>query len=403
MTVLRPLPRSRLDGLVPPLVQAHTLVALVAATSDAAWAAAAAWDVARAAAATGRRTALVDLGIEAPSLHAAAALPAAGPGIVDAFEQGAELTSVAREVDRIHFLPAGARTAAPEFVLAHPRWNKLHAGFRAADALLLVYLGAGALGRLSALPDAVLVLAPEGCDVDSPLLRDVMAAQVDGAALLGVVRERWSAPQPAIPDAAPRRRRRSRAAALAAAGVLVVVAALGARAVTARRSEARAADAPPAAPAPAPRARPDTLGWAIQLAAYTSAANALAHADELAGAGLEAVVAPVAPAGSGAVWYRVLAGAYLGVTAAEAARESLWARGIAPRGAGDMVRAPLVLRLERASDRDSLRARGVPAVRRGDDLVVGAFESPDQAAYAQDQLIRAGVPAVLVPRLERRP
>src|SRR2546426_4568168 len=45
----RALPRSRLDNLIPSLVEAQELIALVPATGDLPWAAAAAWDVARAA------------------------------------------------------------------------------------------------------------------------------------------------------------------------------------------------------------------------------------------------------------------------------------------------------------------------------------------------------------------
>ena len=68
MTV-RPLPRSRLDALVPSLVTGQALVALVPATGDLKWAAGAAWDVARAAVLTDRRIALVDLWLEHPTLH----------------------------------------------------------------------------------------------------------------------------------------------------------------------------------------------------------------------------------------------------------------------------------------------------------------------------------------------
>src|SRR5437773_2733969 len=49
---VRPLPRSRLDALVPSLVTGQALIALVPATGDLKWAAGAAWDVARAAALT---------------------------------------------------------------------------------------------------------------------------------------------------------------------------------------------------------------------------------------------------------------------------------------------------------------------------------------------------------------
>jgi hypothetical protein len=65
----RPLPRSRLDALVPSLVTGQALIALVPATGDLKWAAGAAWDVARAAAVNDRRVALVDLWLEHPMLH----------------------------------------------------------------------------------------------------------------------------------------------------------------------------------------------------------------------------------------------------------------------------------------------------------------------------------------------
>src|SRR5207253_3349846 len=88
----RPLPRSRLDALVPSLLTGQALVSLVPATGDHAWAAGAAWDVARAAAKGGdRRVALVDLWLERPTLHAVVGLSPT-EGIVDAVEYGVSLT-----------------------------------------------------------------------------------------------------------------------------------------------------------------------------------------------------------------------------------------------------------------------------------------------------------------------
>src|SRR5207247_978942 len=99
----RPLPRSRLDNLIPPLLDGQSLVALVPATGDLKWAAAAAWDVARAAAQHGRRVALVDLWIEDPTLHEVVGL-APTEGIVDAFEYGVSLTKAAHEGDHVSFI-----------------------------------------------------------------------------------------------------------------------------------------------------------------------------------------------------------------------------------------------------------------------------------------------------------
>lgn len=404
---LRPLPRSRLDGLIPGLVNGQHLVALAPLTGDARWAAAAAWTLARAAAKDGRRVALVDLCIEDPQLHTAAGLPA-GRGIVDVFQQGDDLTAAAQQIDGVFFIGAGTRTEAPEFVLAHPRWKKLHAGFRAEGALLLLYVPGGAFGHLAAVPDAVIALAPEGVNLDSPAAAGLLAAQAEGAALLGVVRERWTpvgTPAPAAgslrPMLAPSRPSRRRGLAVV---VVLAIAILGAAAwvvFAGSPPPASRVTAPPIVAAnPAPR---DTLGWTVQLAAYGTLDNALAHADRLAAGDVSAFVTPVETSRS--VWYRVLVGAYPTRDSAAAARAQLWDRDLARPGEGELLRAPYSLQLSTNVDADSLRRAGVPAVqlRRGESLLLGAFETPDQAALAQAQLQRAGIAASLIARMETTP
>src|SRR5439155_1427462 len=188
---VRPLPRSRLDALVPSLVTGQALIALVPATGDLKWAAGAAWDVARAAALTDRRIALVDLWLEHPTLHETVGLTPT-EGIVDAFEYDVSLTKAAHEVDRVFFIPAGTVTAHAGDLFANPRWKKLHGGFRVEDALLLLYLSAGALARLSAVPDGLIVLSPDGYEPESSIGQGVTAAMERGVPLLGVVRERWT-------------------------------------------------------------------------------------------------------------------------------------------------------------------------------------------------------------------
>lgn len=404
---LRPLPRSRLDGLIPGLVAGQHLIALTPLTGEAKWAAAAVWSLARAAAKDGRRVALVDLWIDEPQLSDAVGLPA-GPGIVDVFQNNEDLTAAAQQTDGVYFIGAGTHTPASQFVFAHPRWKKLHAGFRSENALLLLYVPAGTLAHLSAVPDAVIALAPEGVSLDSPATAGLLAVQREGATLLGVVRERWTPVATQIPAAAiaaarpiidvtPRRHRRG----LAAAAVLAV-AILGAAAWVVF---AGSPPPPVAAPQPeravsAPAAQPDTLGWTVQLAAYGTLDNALAHADRLTQEDVTAFVTPVEATRS--VWYRVLVGAYPTRDSAMAARAELWARDLARQGEGELLRAPYSLVLTTDLDPDSLRRAGVPAVRlrRGARPLLGAFETPDQAALAQSQLQRAGIPASLTARME---
>jgi len=413
VTTVRQLPLSRLGHLVPPLVDGAALVGLMPIGSDRQWAAKAAWDIARIAARDGRRVALVDLCLENPALHETVGLQAT-EGIVDAFEYGVSLNKAAHEVTGVFIIPAGSETAHPAEVYAHARWKKLQAGFRSEGALLLALLPRAALAQLSADPDGVFVLAPEGVSPAFVLGRDVP--------LLGVVRDRWLpsngsarvSPQPmTIPDVErPRRGLRVALAALIVAGLAV-----GGWALLARARESAQQSSPPApAPTPAPAAAPvsplpapvtptiattDTLGWTIQLAAYTSLDKALAHADRLAAdAGVPALVTPVPQAGSGPVWYRVLAGSYATRAAAGTARAGMWRRGVASEGVGDLLLAPYSYHAPAGATIDMLRSRGLPAVRWSNGVILlGAFEAPEQAAFTQAALKRAGVRANLLPRM----
>jgi cell division protein FtsN len=402
---------------VPSLVAGQALVALVPATGDLKWAAATAWDVARAAAQGGRRVALVDLWLEDPKLHEVVGRSPT-EGIVDAFEYDVSLTRAAQEIDHVFFIAAGTVTAHAGDLFANPRWRRLHGGFRVEGALLLPYLSAGALARLAAVPDGLIVLSPDGFEPESSIGQGIAAAMERGIPLLGVVRERWTPAPAAIPalDARPLRisaatrtvsRPRTRPVVIAAT---VAAGAAGGWALLARGAEHAAPPRPSAtpasvsSPAPAPAPRVDSLPWTVQLAAYARLDKALALGDRLAADGLTPFVTPVALAGrhaAGTVWYRVLVGAFPTRDSALAARARVWARGLAARGQGDALRAPYTLALDRAAtlSADSLRARGVPAVRwEGARLLVGAFESPEQAAVAETRLKRAGVQATLISR-----
>lgn len=425
---IRPLPRSRLRNLVPSLLESQALVALVPVTGDLRWAAEAAWDVARAAAQGERRVALVDLWLEEPKLHEVVGL-APNDGIVDAFEYGMSLTKAVRQVGNVFFIPAGTYTASAGELFGHPRWQKLQAGFRAEGALLLLYLSAGGLARLSAAPDGLLVLSPGGFELESPIGQGIAAALERGTALLGVVRERWT-PAPGAVAAleaparqhsppvtrlllppSPERRLRRRVRA----GAVAVTLALGAAAswtLLLRRTERAPAAAAPVPPPPASQAsvvaltrpvtRADSLAWTVQLAAYGALEKAMADADELTASDLGAFITPLAlegTGGKGTVWYRVLVGSYATREAAAAARAELWRQGVAPRGQGLLLRAPYSFEIDASGDLDSLRRRGIPAVRAGGRILVGAFESPEQARLTEAQLKRERVQAMLVARV----
>src|SRR5205807_7014210 len=256
-----------------------------------------------------------------------------------------------QQVGDVFFIPAGAATAHPDEILMQPRWRKLQAGFRSEGALLLLFLSATALGKLSAVPDGVLALAPEGFTLEGAGAEGVRAALDRGATLIGTVRERWTPPPESVRPAmearasGPRilmgRTRRVGAGRAARRPVLVVagltVGVAGGWALLARSAEAPApAVASPHPPAPARPAvviaapRADSAAWTVQLAAYGTLPKALAYADRLSRAGVEAFVTPIALDATGAIWYRVLTGGYLTRDSAVAGRAALWRRRLAP-------------------------------------------------------------------------
>ena len=412
----RQLPLSRLGHLIPPLVESQALVALVPTTADLVWAAKAAWDIARIAARGGRRVALVDLCIEEPALHQTVGL-SPSDGIVDAFEYGVSLAKAAHEIDGVFFIAAGSYTASASDLYAHPRWRKLQAGFRSEGALLLLFLSATGLGKLAAVADGAIVLAPEGLDPASTVGVELAAVVERGTPLLGVARDRWMptpGPTPTFTEVREPRRRR-RGARVAVATLVLVGVAVGGWSLFASAGDSIPAPFPATAVTPpppgrtatstpvAPVVRADTLAWTIQLAAYGTAAKALAHADQFAGEhGIGALVTPVQQGRARTVWYRVLAGSYPTRAAAAAARDAMWRQGTTARGIGDLLRAPYSYAVTDTS-LSALRRLGLPAVRWRNRVLIGAFETQEQAAFTEGKLTRARVRATLLPRVGTTP
>jgi hypothetical protein len=108
---------------------------------------------------------LMDLGLDAPTLHRALGL-LNREGVSDAFLYGASVQRIAQPAldDQIFFAPAGTATTDPEQILGHPRWNDLAGGFSEADATLLLFLPTDIPGADKILSRAtdVLFLAGEG-------------------------------------------------------------------------------------------------------------------------------------------------------------------------------------------------------------------------------------------------
>ena len=452
---------AEIEREIPQVLAGAAVVALVPATELKGWAAEMAWRVARAAAAGGRRTALVDGFVDAPTLHTVAG---AGndEGIVDAFEYGASLNRIVQQQPEasLFFIPAGTFSSNPQQVMTNPRWRRLSAGFRHEEALLLLYVAAEHLGDLAAEPDGMIVLSPQGLDLAVSDAPAVAAAVGRGLPLLAVVADeavlatRALAPETAAPaespappaassTEAPARVFRQRGgsapmqmlldsqpkgggwkAVLLGALVLVILAAVG---LVMMRPESLRSFMPVAAPAadsaaasrldsarlpppPAPPPPVESLPFAVQVAATRTLQAALAAADSLEADTVPVVVAPIRIAQRGA-FFRIYAGPYASAARADSALRSLRARGLLTAGSGTVDSVPLSVALSAGlapeaarAERARLRAAGVPVflLRQADGslrLFAGAYGAATQAVLLQDLLTPTGSAGDLVPRV----
>lgn len=157
--------RSDLTRIDPGVFGQATVVAIVPVTDDVEWAVDCAWEVARAAAARGRRVALIDLSLERPALDRGSA-GTVHEGIVDAFLYGVSLGRVAQpqEPKGLHYIGVGTRAADPTEIWANARWGRLTQGFTKEGALLMAFLPVSGVPSVSLEPQGVILLAREGFD-----------------------------------------------------------------------------------------------------------------------------------------------------------------------------------------------------------------------------------------------
>jgi len=423
ITQVRP---GTLDAQIPPLIGESAVIALVPATDDRLWAAAVAWRVARALAAAGRRTALVDCFVNDPILHDIAGAPN-DEGIVDAFEYGASLQRIAQQQPetRLYFIPAGTFAPDPHPLTAHPRWRRLSAGFRHEEARLLLFCADTALADLAAEPDGLIVLAPQGMDLALAEWPALAAAVGAGKPpLLAVIADegpeaRPSRPAPATPSGADQQPAPPEPAAAAASGVaavapgppptvrrprdsapmamlirperspatgivvaLVVVAALAALGYAYRAPVLRLAGlGPAAAAAPVAPARRDTaqaaslpavdtLPYVVAVSEWSTPRDAFGVGDTLELHGWHAIITPVRL--QGRIWYRVYAGPRATEAEADSLLADLRAHHLIAADGGEALALPLSLALpgrytpgQAETERARLRAAGVPAFALG--------------------------------------
>lgn len=182
-----PAPEPRGDG-------SGRVLAIVATEQAASegWAPAAAASLAHRWAAEGHRVALVDAGLDHPSLHDALGV-ANREGLTDAALHGASMERVAHPIaaGRFLFISAGTPVADGASVVKSPRWYRITDGMLDAGVTLLVYLrhGDGAsTAFLGSASDVVILSGPDG-DLDGlspdivPIVRAVTGDSDAGAVL----------------------------------------------------------------------------------------------------------------------------------------------------------------------------------------------------------------------------
>lgn len=157
------------DRLVPDGGYPGPVVLLLDGSTDPRWAAKTAIEIAAAWADAGLRVVLADLHLEDPLLHDRLAEENTD-GIVDIFLYGASVARSARPPagQPFYLIPAGTYTARPEDVYRHPRWAKLAAGFRDANATLLLFAPVDAPG-VDALSDQATAAVLLGRGGDHPI------------------------------------------------------------------------------------------------------------------------------------------------------------------------------------------------------------------------------------------
>ncbi|MFI5206978.1 MAG: SPOR domain-containing protein [Gemmatimonadales bacterium] len=443
-----------LDRQIPGLLASSTVVALVPATDLRGWAAEMAWRIARAAAAGGRRTVLVDCFVDSPTLHGAREAPDE-EGLVDAFEYGASLNRIVQQQPQadLFFIPAGTYAPDAEPVLQNPRWRRLSAGFRHEDALLLLYVGAEHLATIPADPDGIVVLAPQGQDLavaDAPALAGAVA---EGLPLLAVVADDQTAGRATAASEAPEQQhaegeakpaggrgsgpapvsaqeaRHARVGLIVATLFIIVLGAgtavrFGALDVLRRgtdttgtrpegrarlqtRPEGQGASAPAVAERGLQSGTP--LPFVLEVAVLPRLVEAFAMADSLEAHGAPAMIAPGSVQGRG-VFYRVHAGPFATRARADSARASLALGGLLPRGGGTVLSVPLSVALDgplrfgaAASERARLRRAGVPSFVLGQAdgtyrVYIGAFARAVSGTLLHDLFTPTGGAGELVTR-----
>ena len=369
-------------------------------------------------------------------------------GLSDSFNYGISLNRIGYPVEsggNLYIMPSGSEPVATEAIVGSPRWQRLVAGFREVDALLVLIAEptAPALERLIPVTDGALLVGETRLESPSHVIararprgpRRMPAAESDRATVASIplsvpapARATATDTRPAAADTAGGGSTR-RITLVVSIGLAVIALLLAALLIArfgefGRPNEPAAPVAPPiatlravAAPAadpPPPVENPQDSAAAAAYAVVIVAANTSAGAD----ANLERVIdlpaATAAPSiDGGSLWYKVFVGAFADRADAEALRDSLRAAGRADETMARIATLPFAFLVADAVAADSigpLRAsyldKGVStyALIQPDGaarMFAGAFATPEEAMHLAPVLRAAGIQPRIVYRTGR--
>lgn len=385
-----------------------------------------------------RRVALGDLFAESPPIQAL--VHTDDPhGLVDCFLYGVSITKIAYEVPdagELFVMPSGSDAPTYEEILPNPRWQRLTAGFREMQALLVLAAPASAprLADLIAVTDGVILVgeAAPGLLPDVPVLGSVReprpvvvrrtapvtpagsgfsrgrSAAFAGIALTliaaGIVL--WLAYRPLAGPKRPRRGPKTDSTGVEASGIPKLDSAV--------KDSARA-DSATAPPAPGllvanPADSAAGAAFAVELIATNTQAGAIF---KLQKEGKDLPAATFAPTMiQGVRWFKVVSGAFETSQGADSLLNGLKRRKLL-LGGESVVRLPFAFLIDsgvpaaavpRMVEEYTNRGQPVYGLRQRNGtawLLVGAFETADQASLYAESLRASGIVPVLVYRKGR--
>ncbi len=441
--------RAELGHRIPGLIKDFSTVAIVSHTPEGDWAAATAWEIARASATVEHNVTLIDLSLDRPTLDVGSGAPS-GEGIVDVLLYGASLSHVTLDEGKpgLQYVGVGTFAPNPSEILVHSRWPQIVEATSRTDSTIIFFLPGAALPLLNVPLDGLIILSPHGYQADAPASSPSINQAVEKgirhiATITGTLE--------VIPETPPNHLAEEFTPPAPASGnrVKVVYAALGLTALasmaytifgggpaavspegdgpqaTASVTQPSIPDAgvPVAAPltdntvipdttssSPAPVfSDADSLFWGVQLASLGSLESAMSFGDRLEADGFIAIITPI-QLQTGQTMHRVIAGAVPDSAAASTLQARLWATPHLQTNEGRIIRTTLALEVESSAGDDpdrqisSLREIGIsayilPAADGAHRILVGAFHNERQARVVDATLTASGYTTTLITRM----